>query len=68
MKINVLPLPETHTKTTGNDVRDLPCEERKGGKIRPVGTISRDVMRAGENTKTFAVFGEQALYPLSFPL
>lgn len=29
----------------GNTVRQLPCKERKGGKIRPVGTISREVMR-----------------------
>jgi hypothetical protein len=37
--------PETHRKATGNDVRDLPCMEKKGDKIRPVDTISRDVMR-----------------------
>jgi len=30
---------------SGNDVRDLRCEERKVGKIRPVGTISREGMR-----------------------
>src|SRR5579883_2017485 len=47
MMINVLPLPETYTKATGNDVEDYPCEERKEGKIRLVGTISRDGMRNG---------------------
>src|SRR5260370_33567230 len=31
-KINPFPLSETDTKATGNEVRDLPCEERKGGK------------------------------------
>jgi hypothetical protein len=29
-KINPFPLSETDTKATGNEVRDLPCEERKG--------------------------------------
>ena len=44
-KINPFHLPETHTKAMGNDVRDLPRAEKKGGEIRPVSTISRDVMR-----------------------
>src|SRR2546421_1724997 len=35
---------QKHTKATGNDVRDWSCPEKKG-KIRPVGTIPRDVMR-----------------------
>ena len=29
------PLPETYTKATGNDVEDLPCAEKKGGKSDP---------------------------------
>jgi hypothetical protein len=43
--LDVLPLPETQMKATGNDFRDLAGEERKGGTIRFVGTISRDAMR-----------------------
>jgi hypothetical protein len=34
------------TKATDNDGGDLLCEGRKWGKIRPVGTISREGMRA----------------------
>ena len=49
----LLSLSETHTKATANDVGDLSCAEKKG-EIRPVGTISRDVMRCrftrGEKT------------------
>lgn len=37
--------PEMHTKATANDVRDLSYAEKKGEKIRPVGAISREVMR-----------------------
>ena len=57
MKINLLPLPKKHTKATGNTVRDLPCEERKGGKIRLVGTISRDVMRKNLRRQAFTKNG-----------
>ena len=39
-------LPKTQPKATGNDGGDFPCEGRKRGKIRPAGTISREVMRA----------------------
>ena len=42
----ILSLYQKHTRAaSGNDVRDLPCEERKGRKIRPAGTISHEVMR-----------------------
>jgi len=34
-----------HTKATDNDGGDYLCEGSKWGKIRPVGTISREVMR-----------------------
>jgi hypothetical protein len=40
------PLPEAQSKATENDGRDRSCAEKKGGEIRPVGTISREVMRA----------------------
>ena len=39
-------LPKKQTKATGNDGGDFPCAEKNGGKNRPVGTISREVMRA----------------------
>ena len=42
---NPFPQPKTHKKTTANDVRGLSCAAKSGEKIRPVGTISRDVMR-----------------------
>ena len=42
---DLLLLPEMRAKATGDDVGDLPCEGRKWGKIRPAGTISREVMR-----------------------
>ncbi len=38
-------LPEAHMKATTNDVRGLSCAAKKGGKIRLVSTISRDVKR-----------------------
>ena len=37
--------PKKQTKATGNDGGDFPCAEKNGGKNRPVGTISREVMR-----------------------
>jgi hypothetical protein len=46
MEMTPFPLPKTSPKATGNEVQDLLYEERKGGKIRLVGTISREVMRA----------------------
>jgi hypothetical protein len=38
-------------KATSDDGGDLPCEGREWGKIRPAGTISREVMRAGQQSK-----------------
>ena len=49
-------LPETDTKATANEVRDLSWAEKKGGKIRPVGTISREVMRAFPRQKISLTF------------
>jgi hypothetical protein len=40
------PLPETHTNATSHDGQDRSCVERKRGKIRPAGMISRAGMRS----------------------
>jgi hypothetical protein len=33
IEINPFPSTETHTKVTGNNIQNLPCEERKWEKI-----------------------------------
>jgi hypothetical protein len=38
-------LPKKHTETAGNDGWDFQYAEKKGGKIRPAGTISHEGMR-----------------------
>ena len=39
------PLPKKQPEATGNDSGSFRCAEKKEGKIRPAGTISREVMR-----------------------
>ena len=45
IKINPFLWPKTRTKATGEDGWDAPMYGEKRGKIRPAGTISREVMR-----------------------
>lgn len=69
------PLPEAQSKATENDGRDRSCAEKKGGEIRPVGTISREVMRhflallAKDVTCKFGSFGKKCcvLLKAGFP-
>ena len=42
--------PEKQPKAPGNESGDFRCGWKKGGKIRPVGTISREVMRFQNGT------------------
>jgi hypothetical protein len=53
MELTPFPFPKTSLKATGNEVQDLLYEERKGGKIRLAGTISREVMRAQKRGRLF---------------
>jgi hypothetical protein len=39
-------LPKKHTEAAGNDGWDFQYAEKKGGEIRPAGTISREGMRS----------------------
>jgi hypothetical protein len=41
------PVARNAYESNANDVRDLSCAEKKREKIRPVSTISREVMRMG---------------------
>lgn len=45
---------EMGEKATGDDGRDFGCKGRKWEKIRPAGTISREVMRSEQQGKEVA--------------
>jgi hypothetical protein len=64
-KSHPLLLLKKHPNATGNDGGDCRCAEKKGGKIRPAGTISREGMRITCSFFSVEVLKGRGVVPIS---